>query len=599
MRRLITTLAILVVVLAVGMTALVLLVNPNDFRGYMARQVEQRSGYKLTIDGDLRWHVWPQLSILSGRVTLKAPGADQPVVAAENMRLDVHLLPLLSHQLSVKQVMLKGAVLRLTADSQKKPATDAPVAPGDSSELTSSFGDDWSFDIANLRLSDSLVIWQQPDGNELNLRDVNLSMSQDSRRQVHFELSSQLSRNLRTLQFSLNGNMDVSQYPDRLSARLDEAQYQLSGPDLPGEGIKGKASLDAGWQNNGDQFSLKNISLSANDSQLDGSISGTLAGYPQLNVNLHAANLNLDTLMGVASSGASEQKGALSSARPPVIAKPAIYDSTNSPLNKADGTLAITMDKFQWRGMAFSDVQLNASNHKGLLTLSRFSGNSADGNFSLPASINVRGKDTLVSIRPDLQGLDVAALLKAFNLPVVLSGKLSLQGELAGKGMSLAAARQDWQGNASLQLKDAEFSGLNFARMVQQAARRSDARVQGNQRDAVGTLKQLSASASLNNGVISLRDLQGENNIMTLQGQGQVDIAHRTSDMLFAIVVSGGWQGDSQLVQRLQNTAIPLRIYGSWANPAYSLQLDDALRNQLKDEALKRLRQWQDSQKKG
>ncbi|MDU5190521.1 MAG: hypothetical protein E6199_05730 [Mixta calida] len=57
MRRLITTLAILFVVVVAGMTALVLLVNPNDFRSYMVRQVEQRSGYQLRLEGDLRWHV--------------------------------------------------------------------------------------------------------------------------------------------------------------------------------------------------------------------------------------------------------------------------------------------------------------------------------------------------------------------------------------------------------------------------------------------------------------------------------------------------------------------------------------------------------------
>jgi uncharacterized protein involved in outer membrane biogenesis len=40
----------------------------------MVRQVEARSGYQLKLDGPLRWHVWPQLSILSGRMSLTAPG---------------------------------------------------------------------------------------------------------------------------------------------------------------------------------------------------------------------------------------------------------------------------------------------------------------------------------------------------------------------------------------------------------------------------------------------------------------------------------------------------------------------------------------------
>ena len=46
MRRFLTTLMILLVVLVAGLSALVLLVNPNDFRDYMVKQVAARSGYQ-------------------------------------------------------------------------------------------------------------------------------------------------------------------------------------------------------------------------------------------------------------------------------------------------------------------------------------------------------------------------------------------------------------------------------------------------------------------------------------------------------------------------------------------------------------------------
>ncbi|GAA5492023.1 GDP-mannose 4,6-dehydratase [Salmonella enterica subsp. enterica] len=132
MRRFLTTLMILLVVLVAGFSALVLLVNPNDFRAYMVQQVAARSEYQLQLDGPLRWHVWPQLSILSGRMTLTARGASEPLVRADNMRLDVALWPLLSHQLHVKQVMLKGGVIQLTPQTEAVRSDDAPgVKPGD------------------------------------------------------------------------------------------------------------------------------------------------------------------------------------------------------------------------------------------------------------------------------------------------------------------------------------------------------------------------------------------------------------------------------------------------------------------------------------
>ena len=44
MRRILTTLMILLVVLVAGLSSLVLLVNPNDFRSYMVKQVSTGAG---------------------------------------------------------------------------------------------------------------------------------------------------------------------------------------------------------------------------------------------------------------------------------------------------------------------------------------------------------------------------------------------------------------------------------------------------------------------------------------------------------------------------------------------------------------------------
>ena len=50
MRRILTTLMILLAVIVAGLTSLVLLVNPNDFRAYMVHEVAERSGYQLDLD---------------------------------------------------------------------------------------------------------------------------------------------------------------------------------------------------------------------------------------------------------------------------------------------------------------------------------------------------------------------------------------------------------------------------------------------------------------------------------------------------------------------------------------------------------------------
>ncbi|MCP6559291.1 outer membrane assembly protein AsmA, partial [Klebsiella pneumoniae] len=63
-------------------------------------------------------------------------------------------------------------------------------------------------------------------------------------------------------------------------------------------------------------------------------------------------------------------------------------------------------------------------------------------------------------------------------------------------------------------------------------------------------------------------------------------------DMRFNVRVLGGWKGESKLIDKLKQTAIPLRIYGKWQALSYSLQVDQVLRKQLQDEAKQRLNDW-------
>jgi len=593
MRRVITTLAILLVVVVAGMTALVLLVNPNDFRTYMVQQVKQRSGYQLEVSGDLRWHVWPQLSILAGRMSLTAPGASQPMVTADNMRLDVNLLPLLSHQLSVSQVMLKNAIIRATPDSAARKPQGAPVGPGDS-EPTTAVNNGWTFNINKLRIADSLLIWQQPGGDEFNFRDLNLSLNQDASKQASVELSTRLSRNQRNASVNLKGQMNVAQYPHRLLGQLDELNYTLDGANLPPQGIKGTLSGQAEWNGDQQQFSLAKLQLTANDSTLDGSAQGRLAAPQLLNLALHATSLNIDNLMASAPLGDNAPAQQANVMRTPVIAEPRMRSNADSPLNALDLQLSLNADAAVWRGLALSNVQIDASNQQGLMTLNKLQGKLGGGHFSIPGAVDIRHPVTQVAFQPELENIAIAPVLKALELPESLQGTLSLKGDVKGAGLSVAEAKQNWQGNAELEATNLQLAQLNLQQMVRRAVARVSNGVTNEQADDQG-IQQLSGRISLKQGVLSLPDLQGGSSRLAVQTQGHIDVVKQQMDVTINMLLRG-WQGDDRLARVLNEQTIPLRMYGGWSNLQYSLPIDEVVRQQLQSEAKSRLNQWLDRQ---
>lgn len=595
MRRILTTLMILLAVVVAGLTALVLLVNPNDFRAYMVHKVAERSGYQLKLDGPLRWHVWPQLSILSGRMTLTAPGAAEPVVRADNMRLDVALLPLISHQLQVKQVMLKGAVIQLTPKTEAVRDLNAPVVPHDNTLPQVSEDSGWSYDVRKLQVVDSVLFFQHESGEQVTVRDIRLQMDQDQNHHATLDFSGRVNRDQRDLALSFSAEVQGGDYPHSLQAEITQLNWQLRGAELPANGISGQGSLQASWLEDQKKIGFDKLNLTANGSTISGSASVVLGEQADWKLNLHASTLNLDSLLThtetAGDSAASQQGQSQPRQMRPVIADSDIQQDYDS-LRGFSAHMALTADRLQWRGMNFTQVKSDITNQQGLLTINQLQGELDGGLISLPGTLDARKDTAEASFQPKLDNVEIATILNAFNYSLNLTGKLSLAGDFSGQRIDADDFRRSWQGQAHLQMSDTRTEGLNFQQLVQQAVERStNVQAQENYDNAT-RLDSMSSDLLLDKGEVTLKSLQGQSELMALTGQGSLNLLKEECDMRFNVRVLGGWKGEGKLIERLKQTAIPLRIYGKWQALSYSLQVDQILRKQLQDEAKQRLNDW-------
>lgn len=601
MRRVLTTLMILLMVLVAGLSALVLLVNPNDFRAYMVRQVEARSGYELKLDGPLRWHVWPQLSILSGRMSLTAPGASQPLVSADNMRLDVALIPLFSHQLQVDQVMLKGAVIQLTPQTEAVRKADAPVAPRENTLPDEPSDTGWSFDIGNLKVADSVLVFQHEGDEQVTVRNINLKMEQDANHIATVEFSGRVNRDQRDLNLSMNANVNASDYPHRLTADVQQLNWQLTGADLPTAGITGQGTLQAVWHEENKQLELNALNLQANDSTLKGQASVSLAEKPKWVFDLQFDKLNLENLLPPQPNAAADGDVAQTGQSQAAKQRPVISSNLDQPnyngLRGFTADILLKANSVRWRGIDFTDVSSQMFNHNGLLVISELSGKMGAGNMSLPGTLDVRKDVASAEFQPRLENIEIGAILKAFNYPIDLTGQLTLAGNFSGTKIDAEAFRRDWQGQAHVELKDTRMEGLNFQQLVQQAVERSsNVKAQENY-DSATRLDNFTSELTLDNGKLSLDEMQGTSSLLSLTGEGKLDLVKETADTRFNVRVLSGWEGEGELIDFLKETPIPLNVYGKWQALNYSLQVDQILRKHLQDEAKRRLNSWADRNK--
>lgn len=167
----------LVALIVVALLLVVLFVDPNDYRDDIARMVEQKTGRKLTLTGDLKLSVFPWIALETGAATLgDAPGfGDEPFVAIGEARVGVRLLPLLRGKVEVGNVRLSGARIRLITDEQgrdnwadlgSKEAEATPAAESGPTEIPT---------IAGLEIKDAAVTMEnRQEKTRRVVRDFNL-----------------------------------------------------------------------------------------------------------------------------------------------------------------------------------------------------------------------------------------------------------------------------------------------------------------------------------------------------------------------------------------------------------------------------------------
>ncbi|OTQ54610.1 AsmA family protein, partial [Gilliamella apis] len=168
-KKILVILFILILVIVIGIVSLIVFVDPNHFRGYISQTVKDKTGYELTIEGDLRWHVWPQVSILTDAVKLSDTGATKPLLTADNMRLDVELLPLFSKNLAIKNVFIKSALINITDESKGDNAKKYTQTLAPSAEQNTNISENkkntsnWKFSLNKFEIADSTVALQYHD----------------------------------------------------------------------------------------------------------------------------------------------------------------------------------------------------------------------------------------------------------------------------------------------------------------------------------------------------------------------------------------------------------------------------------------------------
>lgn len=83
--------------------------DPNAYKPEIIRLVKEKKQRTLKLDGDIKLTFWPDIGADLGRLSLSEFKSDKEFAAVESVRVSLALLPLLSKQLVVNEISVRGA----------------------------------------------------------------------------------------------------------------------------------------------------------------------------------------------------------------------------------------------------------------------------------------------------------------------------------------------------------------------------------------------------------------------------------------------------------------------------------------------------------
>ena len=585
MLRLLIKLASGLIVLAIIVPILFVYVAPGQVVTYMANRIEESTGRKVSVDGQVRPSFYPVLGLQLGRVELaNAPWSTEPVMmSADRLEVGIELRGLFRGEFEISGVRLIDPVIRLEMSPDGRANWDfEPVRPLEALGPSSADEVEEEKSRTEIRLHDARVVNAQVEyvdgvsGRNYRVEGMNATLVMPGpRRPVDLTGTARLNDGnlqfaavIQTMDDLLSGNaVEVAskvRMPGHFNASFDGVV------DLGPRKVTGTVSMSS--PDLSQLRSLMDDDLASEDESVPVRVHGAIAFEPGQPIVLSDAAIQLgrNNLTGRVEYMSGDRPRILAELNSDVIRLEESLSSTENDGNEFDAVLGQNPDGFGIPDFGELEVELslsanavdlgsiltgavdidaNLSNRVVAITLNRVSifGGVLSGRTALSdrKTLTVVADLAVRSVRTD-------RILAPFLDKRRLTGKLDGDFRVRASGTSVDDVLASLAGNATVRISDAVVHGVDIDRLKDLLASASD-------RQAFD-INSASASFSSTQGVLDTNDLAVDGKDFDATGTGQVDLPRRRIDLDLMLDVEG--------------LNIPVGIEGHWDDLSVRIDFD-------------------------
>ena len=217
-----------------------------------------------------------------------------------------------------------------------------------------------------------------------------------------------------------------------------------------------------------------------------------------------------------------------------------------------------------------TQLSLQAAARDGLVTVSEFRGQVADGSFSVPATIDVRGAQPVISLKPNLNKIDLGPIAKKALKQDVFAGRMNFNGDVTVRGNTVDSWIASAKGPNTLRLNDGVIKGVNVRDALFNALGQYQAILPALTGRDVETLKSkigntdivsLLGEITLDQGVVRNESMKADLKDIQVGGSGTFNLQTNDVDYRFQLKLDKKYWGDQYA--KMADYAIPVRCNGN------------------------------------
>jgi AsmA protein len=544
-----TTIAGIILLLAVVLVLFIAFISPNNLKPIIEQQVHKLTGRTIVLHGDIHWVFFPSVGLRIAQAEFgNAKGFDsQPFAMVNQVKISVKLLPLFRAKVDVDELMIDGVTLNLMRNKESKTNWQDLVIKEPKEEIVTPKDDKHIFDVSfpHLDIKNVTVNWRDLNTGEkaqishLNFRATHIQT------QIPFPIK--LSMDVHNEKPRLQGQVvlvsKLQVQPKREHYQLEDLRLnvQLRGPTLPDGKLNADLRGSVDWIS--DHLKATPLRLTLNESNITGHVDISDVSKLTGEFGVTADRLNLDQWMFRSHQSANSMKSSKEQGKTFLI----------DVLQKLNIQGKFRVSQLKVLGIRAKQVYVSMNSSNGILTFSPVSARLYEGAFSGATTFNMRQTVPTFHLKGNFKDIAVQPLLSDLKGYKRIFGMGNLKIDLVSRGLSASSLN----GSMSFNIKNGVLKGIDVVYLMKLGTavafkRQVPPLPQGLGQTDFG---DLTGTASIKNGVIYNNDLRLISEEFEGIGRGTIDLVAQKMD----------YNLDVNPINN-KELIIPLEIKGPFAN---------------------------------